>query len=634
MSLEEYKAQERARLEKEDKELERQEKELEAQEAAGANSVDDRSEYEDSEDAQEGQEYEESEYDEDNPEDSEDGEEDSEENSDSEEENQDEDESNEDDESEENEESDEDKESEEDKESDEDKNEKDGDKDKPEKVDSESRKNLGPNRGQDDKNDKPKDSGDKARNPTESLKNKAADKLKEKIGANEHVAKAQQLATNAIAAAKGFVSGIAFIGKLLVNPVFWAAIAAVIVLAVIISMASVIGGNDYNKACDSNGVGSVNVADDADDFTRQAAIASWLMNTPFNVTGGQPMTKEQAAGVLGNLMLESYMANPKAIQGDHTVTEWQTCDNDCILSWGGSGKAIGLVQWMGNRRIGLAKFAKSEGTQWYDLTTQLKYLKMELDGEGPGGSYDMNQLVSGGFGDPNKTLEDYTWIWQNKFERAGESRTSSVYLMREQYAQEFYSRFDGSGVGGGSLATQCVGGAGSIDASNLVQLALDISYTREEKRAGYGYGSCGALAGCGQSFSKPEYIAAKKLAEETTGADPFPGLTASCDRMAATLYRLTGVDENFPWGDTGTQINYMNDPSNGWVKVSCQERQPGDALAKVGHIMVYIGMIDGRDTIASASIRNRSAHLSDLSCKADGKFYADGMAVQGWRKVN
>lgn len=509
------------------------------------------------------------------------------------------------------------------------------------KVDSESRRKLGPNRENDDSDNKDESSSfdDKDQNLSQKLTGKALEKMSGKLGEQSGmIAKAKGAATAIASAAKGFVSGIAFVGKLLFNPIFWIAIGVLILIVAIFSAMSIMGGNDYNKACDHNGVGAVLVADDADDFTRQSAIASWLMSTPFKATGDQPMNKEQAAAVIGNLIQESYGANPKTIGGDHSMTQWETCDNNCILSWGGSGPPVGIAQWTGGRRTALVKLAQAEGTQWYDLTTQLKYLKMELDGEGGSGAYELNQLNAGNW-NGNHSLEEYTWIWQKYFERAGESRDSAPYQNRVRYAQEFYAKFDGAGIAPGSLATQCVGGSGVIDASNLTQLALQISYTREEKAARLGYGLCDTLINCGDGFSKPEYIQAKKIAEEQTGADPFPGLTASCDRLVATLVRLTGMDPNFPWGDTGTQINYMNNPSNGWVKVSCQERQVGDVIARPGHIMIYIGKVDGRDTISSASIAlrgradiGRAAHLSDLTCKGD-IWFADNGNAQGWRKV-
>lgn len=503
---------------------------------------------------------------------------------------------------------------------------------------SEGRKNLGPNRNQEKSADKP--GGDNAgSNAKDALKSQAADKISEQIGDKDgKLAKAQQLVTKASNAVKTVVNGSAFIGKMLVNPVFWIAIVLLIVVGAFASSVAVIGGNDYNKACDASGVGEVNVGGDVDDFTRQSGIASWLMSTPFWVTGDKPMNKEQAAAVIGNFAQESYGANPKAIQNDHAITKWQSCDNDCVLGWGnGGGQAIGIAQWDSGRRVELVKFAKKEGVEWHDLNIQLKWLKKELDG-----GYDAGLLKGGGFSDATKSTDEYTRIWVEKFERAGDA----VLPARQKFAKEFYDKYTGGGsLGGGSsgLSTQCVGdsGSGAIDASNLVQLAVQISYSKEEKAAGKGFGVCQSLPNCGDSFSKKEFIEAKKMAEDKTGADSGAvGLTASCDRLAATLIRLTGVDEKFPWGGATIQKNYM-DSSPKWKRVSCQEKQPGDVIAREGHIMVYIGVIDGKETISSASIalasrvgsgQGRAAHLSDMSCKGDS-WFADGSNADGWRRV-
>lgn len=504
--------------------------------------------------------------------------------------------------------------------------------------DAESRKNL--SKRNDDGN---ADKESSSKGIKDKVIDNSLDKAREKSKTVDTAIKAKQLATRAAAAMKNLTAAGGFLAKLIVNPVFWIGVAAIGLCAVIMisisSTTSIIGGNDYNQSCDFNGVGSVNVAEDADDFTRQSAIASWLMSTPFEVLGNKPMSREQTMGVMGNLMKESYGANPKAIQGDHSLTMWQTCGNDCVGAFVGGGKAVGILQWDGNagdpRRDNLVKLARAEGKEWYDLNVQLKHLKNELDGIGDH-TYENYQIKRSGFLDPGKSIDEYTVIWAEYIERCGKCMNEQ----RIASAHEFNANFQGGGGGGvGSLSTQCVT-SGNIDSSSLVQLALQISYSREEKAAGLGYGVCASGAGCGQTFSKPEYITAKQMAEDQTGADGFPGMLASCDRLAATLYRVTGIDVNFPYGASGTQLAYAR---ANWKQVSCQERQPGDAIIRPGHIMVYIGMVDGRDTISSASIamadrvgpngKGRSAHLSDMSCKGD-KWYADGGTAEGFRKVD
>ena len=74
------------------------------------------------------------------------------------------------------------------------------------------------------------------------------------------------------------------------------------------------------------------------------------------------------------------------------------------------------------------------------------------------------------------------------------------------------------------------------------------------------------------------------------------------------------------------------DSSLDWAQVSCQDRQPGDVLWRNRHVMLYVGHVNGKDSIASASFMERSASLSSVSCQGD-LFVADGDTAIGYRKV-
>lgn len=415
------------------------------------------------------------------------------------------------------------------------------------------------------------------------------------------------------------------VGKLLINPIFWIIILLIIALTYFISIITIMGQNDYNIMCDSSGVGSIIIDPNADDFTRQSAIASWFTSTPFEFNGGQPLSREQASGIMGNLMEESYGANPKAIQGDNSLRQWETTDNNTVLGWGNvGGKAIGIIQWDRGRRINLVNFAISEGTQWHDLTTQLKFLKSEMDA-----GYERDQLNNGGFNEPGKSVADYARIWNIHFERSGAAGTPAGDNPRIASAEAFASAYTGGSYGGG-LSTSCVGGlysGGGIDASNLVQLAIQSAWPNRSPALG----RCAGLTNCGQHFATDGYKQAKIAAESATSKDPIAGLLASCDRFVATMYRATGQDSNFPWGDTSIQGNYMRNSPN-WEQISCQERQPGDVLWRKGHIMLYLGNVNGRDSIGSASYMERTGSLSGVSCSGDN-FVGDGDTAIGFRKV-
>lgn len=413
--------------------------------------------------------------------------------------------------------------------------------------------------------------------------------------------------------------------KFLLNPIFWIIVGIIIIIIYFSSTLAVIGQNDYNIMCDESGIGVVSIDPNADDFTRQSAIVSWLTSTPFEINGGRPLSREQAIGIMGNMMSESYGANPRAIQGDSSLSQWETTSNDEVLSWGNvGGKAIGIIQWDRGRRVALVNFAKSEGTQWYDLTTQLKFLKSEIDS-----GYENEQLISGGFNEPGKSLEEYTKIWNKYFERSAQAGTPAGDNPRIANAEAFSSAYQGGSFTTG-LSSNCLGGlfaGGGVDTSNIVELAISAAWPNRNSALG----SCSTLTNCGQTFATNAYKQAKIMAEAATSNDPIRGLLASCDRFVATMYRATGHDSSFPWGDTAIQGNYMKE-SPKWAQVSCQERRPGDVLWRPGHVMLYVGNVNGKDSIASASIRQRTASLSGVSCQGD-EFVADGDTAIGFRKV-
>lgn len=117
-------------------------------------------------------------------------------------------------------------------------------------------------------------------------------------------------------------------------------------------------------------------------------------------------TKEQAAGIMGNMMQESSM-NPKAKN-----------------SKGGGEGAHGLCQWRGPRLKALKALASSMGKDIYDLDVQLEFLKQELLGTHKNA---YNAIKK------SKSVEEATVAWVDKFEIPGaherhvDKRTSYAY---------------------------------------------------------------------------------------------------------------------------------------------------------------------------------------------------------------
>lgn len=74
-------------------------------------------------------------------------------------------------------------------------------------------------------------------------------------------------------------------------------------------------------------------------------------------------TKEQAAGIVGNLLAESNL-QPSGAVGD-------------------SGTAFGIAQWRGARLTKLKRFAAANGGNWQDFHTQLAFVDAELRDDEP-----------------------------------------------------------------------------------------------------------------------------------------------------------------------------------------------------------------------------------------------------------
>ncbi len=85
----------------------------------------------------------------------------------------------------------------------------------------------------------------------------------------------------------------------------------------------------------------------------------FLVSTPISTNGGVPLTAAQAAGVVGNLMVESTDAlDPK-------ITN--------------SIGAFGIAQWLGGRKTQLQAFARNQGIPVDDFELQLKFIIYELE---------------------------------------------------------------------------------------------------------------------------------------------------------------------------------------------------------------------------------------------------------------
>lgn len=421
-------------------------------------------------------------------------------------------------------------------------------------------------------------------------------------------------AKSAIAAGSSALSSAgSFIAAVVIDPIAWIVIIAIFVIVSmvlgIVAGVQLFGQNENANGCSGIGGDSAllptsasNTDGTVDQMANRDAIANWLLTTNFEFLGNKPMTMNQAAAFIGNAYQESKF-NPAISQSSGSSSNMT---NEQLAALGTSGgKAAGIFQWDVAGRLALANFAKQQGKNWYDMGLQLEYLKALLDGKNTEVGVNYGQrLLAGGFNDTNKTVDELTGIVNEYFEISGDrpsicakNGTCDRNQARIDAAKEFLSSYKGgSGLQSGG---SCLLGtnAGSVNTSDAAQLAISIAWpTREQSLVS------GSVSG--KEKAKPEYIAAKQQAMQQYGFDSYLNgdLYASCDRFVATVIKLT-MDPDIPWGPTSTQQQYL-ESSPKWQRYETKaEAQPGDiwVTRSNGHIVMYVGAVNGVDSIAHAS---------------------------------
>lgn len=140
----------------------------------------------------------------------------------------------------------------------------------------------------------------------------------------------------------------------------------------------------------------------------------------------------------------------------------------------------------------------------------------------------------------------------------------------------------------------------------------------------------------------PEYIQAMKAVGSYTvpcgaSGDCAP-IGASCDQFVGTVMRYSDADTKFPIFNPQEQENYMLNNPDMYQQVEANGDytllQPGDIFVTTNagkHIYIYVGIIDGQMTQASASYNDRTAeHYGG----AGAVYFEDGGIGRGRRYYN
>lgn len=420
------------------------------------------------------------------------------------------------------------------------------------------------------------------------------------------------------------------LGKLwgvIINPITWIVLGIFLVVIVIMSGSQILGRSDFANNCGPGGGSKTGELLPDDPMEAANVLGAWFMSNPQpGVYGDKILSKEQIAALMGNAYAESEVKST-TIQtlSMYNPDEYKEWSNKRVMALGNTesdgGRAFGLWQMDTGRRYAQAKWAEETGRQWWDTQLQLEWIGKEAV-EDP---YEQSQLRKE-FLDC-KTVSQCTVAWRRDVERAG----IAVDEKRIDFAEKFYKQFNGKGgttFSGSGNAASCGADASSINTDDIAKMAIDIAWAPKDYSKGLV-----SPNGNGKERAKPEYIKAKKEAEDKTGKDPYPGgLWASCDRFVATVMRGTGKDTNFPWGPTSAIYNYLEKESK-YQKINCNDRKPGDILITKGdgHTAIYVGNVEGKDSIASASYMERVGTVNqDISCSGDA-FNADGRTMYGYR---
>lgn len=289
-------------------------------------------------------------------------------------------------------------------------------------------------------------------------------------------------------------------------------------------------------------------------------IWNYLTSTPLSTNGGKPLNPTQAAGIMGNMYVESGF-NPSAIERT-TRAE----------------KGHGLVQWTFGRWYELERFAAQKGTAWDNLNTQLEYLKKELEGTEKAVITD-SQFAS--TKDPAVAAMRFRIV----FERADPDLAHDD--KRTGAAIAVYKLFGGKGG-------DCTSATGAV-VGDLVKTALN-----------YALQTPATNGMTKESDARDTYRADKPK------YNPSVDWT-DCGGYIAVIMYASEVDKSFPNVSTTAQLAYARSNPSKYVVMnnpSLGDLQPGDMLYTSGHVTMYTGQATYPSVDASLNERVPSVRNS------------------------
>lgn len=286
----------------------------------------------------------------------------------------------------------------------------------------------------------------------------------------------------------------------------------------------------------------------------------------FNFFVGKGYTKEQAAGILGNMINESGV-EPKKLQGGAIVSSAQAVSNP--NGWG-------IVQWTpAAKMINPSRAAGQSFEQIDTLEWQVDFLWKQLTGDSP-----LPEVAPGDALKRARTVEEATVAFAG-FERfAGWENPSNPEYQERMGAAREVLRLYGGGAQGGP-------GSGCGAGGDFIQTARGLAWPNP------GHGPNKGDATDAYQQAMPRFNGTPENADQ-----PF----SDCGVFVATVVRMTGADPDYPIRGTSVQLAYVRshpDKYEVFQPTNTGQLQPGDifiiADSSDGHTYIYTGDYQGSD---------------------------------------
>ncbi|HET8709253.1 MAG TPA: phage tail tip lysozyme [Candidatus Saccharimonadales bacterium] len=281
----------------------------------------------------------------------------------------------------------------------------------------------------------------------------------------------------------------------------------------------------------------------------------------FNFFTGKGLAPEQAAGIVGNMYIESAGVNP-AIQQDGS--------NDPFPK---NGVGFGISQWTyTDRQAPLVALAKKEGQPVNTLPPQLDYVWQELNT-----TYKLALAKL----KTTSTVPDAAVSFMINYEApADHSPTGANARNRTAMALQIFTKYGGGSPGSAGTGNPC--GSGTAISGDAVKTALAYAWHKTYPSPHFD-----------MTTAYQKAIDKARANGEFVGGGSHPGI--DCGGFVTRVMRDSGVDPHYNSSNGNTDVQwaylrthpeiYTQLPAN----ISTNQLQPGDIAVNGVHTFIWVG---------------------------------------------